>query len=357
MAFISDIHFGVRNNSEIYLGIMEDFFLKTLPKVLNDHNIRDLRILGDLVEYRNTINIRTLNYVLKIFRWYATEMPQVSIKILAGNHDIYYHNRLDINMLEALRDLNNIEIIDKVTEENINGKKIITYPWLIDGSEADIKFKSVQDSKEKYDLCLGHFEINGFEMQRGISCEDGVESGAFKNYKRVFTGHFHIRNTSKDGKITYLGCPYQMDWGDYGNEKGIHIFDVDTGETTLVMNEDSPKFVKITIDDIQKKRKAKFQQIRGNFARLVIEKKVNESALIKVQAKLEAMGPIKFDVDNQYIEDFEGIVDDVELENINDPISFMSEYVEAFEFEEEEKIEKNEINKLMKELYAAAIKD
>lgn len=357
MAFISDIHFGVRNNSEVYLDIMEKFFLNTLPKVLIDHDIRDLRILGDLVEYRNTINIRTLNSILKIFRWYAIEMPNVKIKILTGNHDIYYHNRLDINIIEILREFNNVEVIDKVTEETINGKSVITYPWLIDGSEADLKFKAVQESKTKYDLCLGHFEINGFEMQRGITCDEGVERGAFKNYKRVFTGHFHIRNTSKDGKITYLGCPYQMDWGDYGNDKGVHIFDVSTGETTFVPNEDSPKFIKITIDDIQQKRKLKIQQVRGNFARLVIEKKVNEAALIKVQAKLEAMGPIKFDVDNQYIEEFEGIVDNVELENISDPLSFMNEYVEAFEFDEEEEIDKKEVNKLMKELYAAAVKD
>lgn len=354
---ISDIHFGVRNNSETYLDIMEQFFLETLPSVLKEHKIKDLRILGDVVEYRNTVNIRTLNTVLNIFRWYSVELPNVKIKILTGNHDIYYHNRLDISFLETLREFNNVQIIDKVTEETINGKKVITYPWLIEGSEADIKFKSVQKSNEKYDLCLGHFEINGFEMQRGVECSEGVERGSFKNYNRVFTGHFHIRNTSNDGKITYLGCPYQMDWGDYGNEKGIHIYDLETNETTFVPNDKSPKFVKITIDDIQEKNKDKIQQVRGNFARLVINKKVKDAALIKLQAKLEAMGPIKFDVDNQYVEEFEGIVENVELENINDPLSFMCEYVEAFEFDEEEELDKSEINEYMKELYAAALKD
>lgn len=352
IAMISDIHFGVRNNSEIYSDIMEKFFIETLPKVLNEHKIKDLRILGDVVEYRNTVNIRTLNIVLKIFRWYAEEMPHVKIKILKGNHDIYYHNRLDINFLEVLREFNNVEIIDKVTEENINGKTVITYPWLIKGSEADVKFKSVHETDELYDLCLGHFEINGFEMQKGTECTEGVDKGLFKNYKRVFTGHFHIRNTSKDGKITYLGCPYPLDWGDYGNPKGIHIYDLDSAETTFIENTISPQFIKITVDDIVSKNKDKIKLVKGNFVCLVIDRKIKESALIKLQSKLEDMNPIKFEVDNQYIEDFEGVVDNVEMEKLSDAVGFLTEYVENFEFDQEQNIKKSKINELMKELYA-----
>ena len=358
IAMISDIHFGVRNNNENNLQIMEEFFLETLPKVLEEHKIRDLRILGDLFEYRNTANIRTLNTVLKVFRFYATEMPHLKITVLVGNHDIYYHNRLDVNCIEVLREFNNVRIIDKVTEETVSGKKIIMFPWICKDSEADIRFKSIKENDEIFDLCLGHFEINGFEMQRGRPCDGGSDRGDFKNYKRVFTGHFHIRNTSKDGKISYLGCPYQMDWGDYGNDKGIHIYDLETGETTFIENTVSPKFVKITIEDIQKKRKDKIQQVRGNFARLVIEKKVNEATLLKLQNKLEGMDPINFDVDNQYIESFDGeSVDNEEtLEKLASPLEFMTEYIDGIEIDEDDDVDKKELETFMKELFEKARK-
>jgi DNA repair exonuclease SbcCD nuclease subunit len=352
IALISDIHFGVKSNSETFIEIIENFFLKTLKKVLEDRNITDVRILGDLFDNRNTLNIRTINSVLRVFKWYHKNMPQVKWKILLGNHDIYYHNRLDINSLEILNEFPNIEVISKVSCETLNNVKIITFPWLIEGSEADIKFKEINNSSEKYDLCLGHFEINGFEVASGILHEGGVDSGKFKNYNKVISGHFHLRRSN--GHIQYLGCPYPITWSDYGDIKGIHVYDTNTKTVEFIENSDSPTFIRVDIEDLNDD--SKLEKIKNNFVRMIVNKKYDDDAIIKGLSKLESIMPKKLDVENNFVESFDGelISSDIDLSTLNNPLVFLSEYIKNIQLSDY-KFEKNNFIKYITDLYNNAI--
>ena len=163
IALISDIHFGCRNNSEKYLKISEDFFLITLANIIKEKDITDLRILGDLFDNRNSINVRTLNTVLKIFKIYQDDFPNLKIKCLLGNHDLYYHNRVDINSLESIRQYRNVEVIINVEKEMIHNKTIVMVPWITSKtSEVYENLNYYCTGKEKVDYLFGHFEINNF---------------------------------------------------------------------------------------------------------------------------------------------------------------------------------------------------
>lgn len=352
--FISDIHFGVKGNSEVYLNIIENFFLNTLAKVIKERSITDVRILGDLFDNRNSLNIRTINTVIKVFRWYQHNMPSVKWKVLIGNHDIYYHNRLDINSIEIIREFPNVELIGSVTEEKIDGYKIISFPWLVDGTEPETKFKEIIAGDERYDLCLGHFEINGFEVTSGINHEGGVDSGKFKNFQRVFTGHFHLRRSN--GHISYLGCPYPITWADYADDKGIHIYDLETRETEFIHNTDSPIFVRVNMEDLLKKNKEKIDQIKGNFVRLVIDKKYPDQLVVKALSKIEGFGPKRLDVENNSVEEFDGEVSATDISKLNDPLSFLSEYIKNIENTEVE-VDKKDFTNYVSSLYATLTKD
>jgi DNA repair exonuclease SbcCD nuclease subunit len=351
---ISDIHYGVKGNSETYLSIIENFFLQTLVKVIKEKQITDVRILGDLFDNRNSLNIRTINTVIKVFRWYQHNLPSVRWKVLVGNHDIYYHNRLDINSIEIIREFPNVEVITSVTNEVIDGNKIITFPWLVAGTEADTKFHEISAGVEKYDLCLGHFEINGFEVTCGINHEGGVDTGKFKNFNRVFSGHFHLRRTN--GHISYLGCPYHITWGDYEDIKGIHIFDLETKETEFIPNLDSPIFVRINIEDLLQKNFEQLKRIKGNFVRLVIDKKYTDQFISKVINKIESFGPKRLDVENNSLELFDGEVTDTDITKLNDPLIFLAEYIKNLE-NTEVKIDKKDFIGYVSSLYATLTKD
>ena len=84
---------------------------------------------------------------------------------------------------------------------------------------------------------MGHLEINGFKATRGHMMEDGMPKQVFDKFDNVFSGHFHTR--SSDGKIHYLGNPYEMFWNDVNDPRGFTLFDTDTLEEfqlTILIN-------------------------------------------------------------------------------------------------------------------------
>jgi DNA repair exonuclease SbcCD nuclease subunit len=353
IALISDIHFGCRNNSETYLEIIKKLLTETFLDVLDNQKITDVRILGDLFDCRNNINVRTLSVAMDAFRWYKTNRPNVKFKILLGNHDIYYKNRIDVNSIDCLRHIGNIEIIDKVTTETINGKKIITYPWLVPGGNEHTHFLSTSSNDVFYDLCLGHFEVRGFEISRGTYDTENLPISAFKNFKKVFTGHYHIRNTIDN--VTYLGCPFQQNWGDYGDDKGINIWDIDEEKHTFIKNDKSPEFVKVFINDVETKNMTILKKIKGNHIKFMIDKKVDESWLIKARAKLESMESLTFEVENTIID---SIVEDsdIDITKISDPFSLLMECVENLDIDEDG-IDKTELKSYLMEIYSESLKE
>ena len=56
----------------------------------------------------------------------------------------------------------------------------------------------------------------------------------FDKFERVYSGHYHTR--SDNGKVYYLGNPYEMYWNDVNDTRGFHIFDTDTLIHTPVNN-------------------------------------------------------------------------------------------------------------------------
>ena len=56
----------------------------------------------------------------------------------------------------------------------------------------------------------------------------------FDKLQKVFSGHYHTR--SSNGKIFYLGNPYEMFWNDVGDKEDSTIFDTETLEHTPVNN-------------------------------------------------------------------------------------------------------------------------
>lgn len=351
IALISDIHFGCRNNSEQYLEMIKKFFVETLNKLITERKITDVRILGDLFDCRNNINVRTLNVVLEVFEWFEKNNPSIIFTIFPGNHDVYYRNKNDVNSMKVLKKHKNIILHENVYIEEIKGKKILSVPWLVETTEDEMKFKSICDNPNKsFDLCLGHFEIKGFEINKGQYDETGKDHGTFKNFNRVFSGHYHIRNTL--GKISYLGCPYQLTWSDYEDKKGIHIYDIDTNTTEFVENVDSPIHVKVTIDDITTKNLTVLRKIKGNYVKLIIDKKMSDTFLVQAQSKIESLKPLKLDIENTVIEVIEE-KSGINISKSNDPISFLNEYVDNIELDEG--IEKNDLKKILNDIYNTSL--
>ena len=64
--------------------------------------------------------------------------------------------------------------------------------------------------------------------------DHGLDSDCFDRFDKVFSGHFHTR--SDNGKIFYLGNPYEMFWTDVLDNRGFTIFDTATLEHYPINN-------------------------------------------------------------------------------------------------------------------------
>ena len=95
-------------------------------------------------------------------------------------------------------------------------------------------------------LCMGHFEIAGFTMHRGMTSDGGLSREIFRKFDMVFSGHFHHRSTSDN--ISYLGNPYELTWQDYNDTRGFHLFDLSTRTLEFIPNP-NVMFHRIVYDD------------------------------------------------------------------------------------------------------------
>ena len=54
----------------------------------------------------------------------------------------------------------------------------------------------------------------------------------------------------KQGTITYLGSPYQLDWSGVNEPKGFHVLDIKTEAMEFVENNVSPQHKKILLSEL-----------------------------------------------------------------------------------------------------------
>ncbi len=108
VAIICDTHFGVRNDSPLFLNYFLDFFENQFFPYLREHNIKHVLHLGDLMDRRKFVNFQTLAEVKKRFISHF-DSGEFELWCLLGNHDTYYKNTNEINSINQL--FNNIRIV------------------------------------------------------------------------------------------------------------------------------------------------------------------------------------------------------------------------------------------------------
>ena len=268
---------------------------------------------------------------------------------MVGNHDVAYKNTLEVNSPNLLlKGYDNIKIYDEFETVDFDGIKVDVVPWICDENEADI-FSKIKDSKAQ--ICFGHFEISGFEMDKGNVCEVGIDKQALSKYDIVLTGHFHHK--SNDGNITYVGTPYEMTWADFNDTKGFHIFDTDTRELEFIKNPFS-MFHKIPYDDGQSDfeswKQYDFGSLKDTYIKVVVLNKQNPYLFDHVIDNFYKAGV----ADLAIVEDFSDVLinDDQELiDQAEDTMTILSKYIDNLPLD----VEPEKLKAIMRELYIEAI--
>jgi len=347
LALLGDIHIGARNDSPAFHKHFTKFFEEVFFPYLEDNNISSILQLGDVFDRRKYINFNSL----KSSRQYLFDRlnKNYTTWMLVGNHDTYFKNTNSVNSLDLLLEgYTNIIPVFHCKEVNFEDVPFILVPWWCEENDQEIK-DCLKNSSATH--VVGHFEIDGFEMYKGAVHQGGVSRDLFTNFEKVFSGHFH--HQSKYGNIHYIGTPYEITWSDYDDQKGFHIFDTDTRETTFIENPHKI-FYKIHYDDIDKLPSEvlniNFNQYNETFVKLIVRNKTNPYCFDMFVEKLEKAGVYSVQaVDDHFHMDN---IDDSDIINeAEDTRAILRKFISQLD----NVVDKDQLEKLMLSLYEEAL--
>ena len=270
VAIINDTHFGARNDSPIFLEHFMRFWEDTFFPYLKEHGIRRIVHLGDFMDRRKYVNFHTLSQVRTRFLQPLHDMG-VQMDVTLGNHDVFFKNTTRLNsVVELFHQYDNIHIHENPTVIDFGDgcMSIGLVPW-ITKSNYDECIEFIRKAPVR--VLMGHFEISGYEVLRGVEHHDGMDRSLFKGYEAIYSGHFHCRH-SKDN-IHYLGTQYQMTFTDLNERKGFHVLEACTGDMTFVENP-LQIFHQIEYDDsINDYAITNCKQYKDTFVRMMVKVK------------------------------------------------------------------------------------
>jgi DNA repair exonuclease SbcCD nuclease subunit len=344
VAIITDQHFGARNDSIAFLDFFEKFYDNTFFPTLDANSIDTVLVLGDTFDRRKYVNFYALDRAKKMF-FDKLEERGIRVHMLAGNHDTYYKNTNEVNSPDLLLvEYGNIDVISKPETIVVDGTSICMMPWICPENYQE-SLDHIKNTKAE--ICMGHFEIAGFAMYRGMESHDGLAKETFEKFDLVFSGHYHHR--SSDKHIHYLGNPYELTWQDYNDPRGFHLFDLDTRELEFICNP-YRMFERIEYDDKGKDPiDLDVIELEQKYVKLVVVNKTDFYKFDKFIQKLYNKGCHEIKIIEDMTEFQDGEIG--EEINLEDTLSVLSHYVDSIETD----VDKEQIKTYMRTLYTEAV--
>ena len=230
IGIFTDTHYGAKKGSKHLHDYFELFYKNVFFPALEEHGVETVIHMGDAFDSRKSIDYQSLEWAKRVV---FDPLKKYQVHMIVGNHDCYFKNSNHVNSPELLlQDYSNIKTYSSPTNTKICGIDMTLIPWIC-SENYDETLKVIQKSKSK--IAMGHLELKGFRVNKHLVMDEhGADPKMFDKFDKVFSGHYHTR--SDNGKIFYLGNPYEMYWNDVNDTRGFHIFDTETLEHTPIDN-------------------------------------------------------------------------------------------------------------------------
>ena len=347
IALITDTHFGARNDNLAFNDYFYKFWENTFFPYLDKSGIDTVIHLGDVMDRRKFVSYKIAQDFRQKFIQKFVDRG-VNLHMLVGNHDTFYKNTNDVNSLgELVEDrYSKINVYPSPTTVEFDGTPLCLIPWICADNYTDT-MNHIKETKAQ--VCLGHFEINGFEMHAGHFSENGMDGNFLSRFDTVFSGHFHKK--SDNGHIYYLGNTYQMTWSDNGCPKGFHIFDTETRELERIINPYTI-FAKVHYDDSTVDYDTfDVSSLNEKFVKIVV---VNKKDFYKFDRFIDRVLSESGAHEVKIVEDFSELdpenVDDEIVNNAEGTQELLERYIEALDVD----LDKKRLTNMMKGLYLEA---
>ena len=337
VAIITDTHYGARKGSKHLHDYFEKFYDDVFFPTLEKEGITTVIHMGDAFDSRKSIDYQSLEWAKRVV---FDRLKKYDVHMIVGNHDCYYKNTNNVNSPGLLlQTYKNIKTYNKIEEVVIDNLKVLFIPWI----NAENYQDSVNAIKVSDSICaMGHLELNGFRAHRGHVMEEGMACDVFEKFDKVFSGHYHTR--SDNGRIFYLGNPYEMFWNDVNDTRGFHIFNTDTLTHTSV-NNPYKLFYNIYYEDTNHKL-FNATEYESKIVKVIVRKKSNPKDFEKFIDKLYSIGV----QDLKIIENFDlQENEDFEIGEEENTLSILNRYIDESETQYDKSIIKNIFQDLYKQ--------
>lgn len=338
IGLITDTHFGARNNSIKFDNFFRRFYENCFFPELKKRNIKNVIHAGDCFEERKSINYEILDTCRKYF--FDTACNQdISLNMIVGNHDSRYKNTIRVNAQTLLlQEFDNITVFDQPTEFENWGLKFLFCPWICEDN-IEKTMQVIENTNAK--VCIGHFEIDGFSMYKGVESRGGLNPILFRKFEKVFSGHYHTK--SKRGNIEYLGNPYEITWNDFDDLRGFHIFDTETLELEFIQNPYT------MFEEIEYNDDLKIENLSEKIVRLVVNDEIKDNKKYeKLIKQIESENPEELKIKDNTLYKNEKI----DLKSLSSTLKMLNEYIESSDIIDERK---KKVKDIMNNLYQEAI--
>ena len=337
IALITDQHLDGRKGSLAFWNYFQKFYDEIFFPTLEKEGVRTIIDLGDTFDNRKSMDFNTFN---RVNENYFKRLKDYEVHMILGNHCTYYKNTNRINSPELLLEqYRNIRIYSEPKEILLGGKVFLMMPWINQENKAEC-LRLIANSEA--DIMCGHLECDGFEVTPGMKFDGGFKVSDFKNFKRVWSGHFHHK--SKHGNVQYLGNPYQMFWNDYKDTRGFHIYDTESDKLKYIKNP-FEIFDKIFYDDTRVDyNKQDVSDYKDKYIKIIVEEKRDYQMFETLVDRLYNVGAHDVKIVETLV-DAEGI-DEADLET-KDTMTLLNEYIDEVEIA----VDKTNLKSLMRTLY------
>jgi DNA repair exonuclease SbcCD nuclease subunit len=349
VAIIGDTHFGVRNDNLNFHSYFRRFYEDVFFPEIDARGIRHLVHLGDLVDRRKYIQYLTSNLLHDTFMGPVFDRG-LEFHIMAGNHDCTYKHTNEVNAIRSLygHSKHQFHLYERPETVEIAGLEVCMVPWVCADNEKDFYLEM---SRTKAQVCMGHLELAGFEMDRGHIAEHGMDLSHFSKFDVVLSGHYHHKSTV--GNISYLGSPCQFTWADYDDVKGFHVLDTETRELEFIRNP-YEVFRKYFYDDARREADEMLafdpNIYVGSYVKVVIKNKNDNGLFDTVMNRIESGGP----ADIQIVEDhlnLDSVSEEDLVDEAQDTVTILKKYVQGIDTP----VDRKRIETFLRDLYEEAL--
>lgn len=336
IAIINDTHFGCRNDSSVFLDTFLKFFDTQFFPYLEENNIKNILHLGDLMDRRKYVNFNTLHIIKERF---FSKLKDYNFHMVLGNHDTFYRSTNKVNSAcELFNSYDFFNLYQTPTTLEFDGLKIGMVPWVCSENENEVfDFLKSCDAP----IIAGHFELDGYEVFRGINFSGGMDDGVFSRFEKVLSGHFHIKSTRKN--VYYLGSQYEMTFSDLNDMKGFHVLDTETRELEFIENTDR-MFYSFGVDSVIPDS----LNLKDKMVKLSYSSDDDRGAIDALVKKIEDQNPYDFTIVENFVS---GLSEKTNVDLSMDTLSIIRDEIENLELD----INKDEIKKLTHEIYMEAL--